>query len=328
MSAAALRLAAAALVGVVLTGAAAPLVAPRGAGPGLSVLATAGWVPFWTPAAAPARWHDADRAVASAVRWHAGGEGLRWGELELAGPGEAWRTRAVIAELDPARLQLELANGVGPGGFAPFWSVDHVPSDAVVALNAGQFDGAAVWGWVVHDGEEYRAPGRGPLSTAVVITPAGSVLFENDSAVTAQRSAGTARHPAGVREGFQSYPTLLEGDGRVPEGLLRPGFPIDLGHRDSRLALGQLRDGRLVVVLTRFDGLGPALGGIPFGLTIPEMAGLMGALGCRRAVALDGGVSAQLLVRDSADAHIWRGLRRVPLALIARPNPVRRASFP
>jgi len=51
------------------------------------------------------------------------------------------------------------------------------------------------------------------------------------------------------------------------------------------------------------------------------MAALMGALGCRDAVLLDGGIAAQLMVRDTAgDAHIWRGFRRVPLALIGFPR--------
>jgi hypothetical protein len=48
------------------------------------------------------------------------------------------------------------------------------------------------------------------------------------------------------------------------------------------------------------------------------MAALMGALGCREAVLLDGGISAQMLFRDaSGAAHRWRGLREVPLALTA-----------
>jgi hypothetical protein len=48
------------------------------------------------------------------------------------------------------------------------------------------------------------------------------------------------------------------------------------------------------------------------------MAAVMGALGCRRAVALDGGVSAQLLIKDEAgERHLWRGVRRVPLGLVA-----------
>jgi hypothetical protein len=47
----------------------------------------------------------------------------------------------------------------------------------------------------------------------------------------------------------------------------------------------------------------------------------MGALGCRRAVMLDGGLSAQLLLRDAdGTAHRWDGLRRVPLGLVAMPR--------
>jgi hypothetical protein len=51
------------------------------------------------------------------------------------------------------------------------------------------------------------------------------------------------------------------------------------------------------------------------------MAALMGALGCYRAVMLDGGLSSQLLLRDAAGLmELWPGLRRVPLALEAVPR--------
>jgi exopolysaccharide biosynthesis protein len=193
--------------------------------------------------------------------------------------------------------------------------------EAVVSLNAGQFAGGAVWGWVVHEGVEYRPPGRGPLAAAVIIEADGSVRLADDAEVARRRVDGEPDHPVGVVEAFQSYPLLLEGDGRVPSVLLEGSPDIDLGHRDARLALGALADGRLVVALTRFDALGPAFGGVPFGLTIPEISAVMGALGCRWAVALDGGVSAQLALRDSAGTfQAWHGLRRVPLALIATPQ--------
>jgi hypothetical protein len=42
----------------------------------------------------------------------------------------------------------------------------------------------------------------------------------------------------------------------------------------------------------------------------------MGALGAKQAVALDGGISGQLLVRDADGTHTWRGLRKVPMALV------------
>jgi len=96
---------------------------------------------------------------------------------------------------------------------------------------------------------------------------------------------------------------------------------VDLDHRDARLALGLDRGGRLLIAITRFEGLGGALSSLPFGLTTPEMAALMGALGCRRAMLLDGGISSQLRLRlPDGETRVWRGIRRVPLGLVVLPR--------
>jgi hypothetical protein len=85
----------------------------------------------------------------------------------------------------------------------------------------------------------------------------------------------------------------------------------------------------VLIALTRFDPFdgasdGPAappLDALPVGPTVPEMAAVMGALGCRDAVLLDGGVSGQMLTRDTAgEVRRWRGLRRVPLGLVVTPR--------
>jgi exopolysaccharide biosynthesis protein len=142
----------------------------------------------------------------------------------------------------------------------------------------------------------------------------GAARVVSPDKVSAERSRGTAR------EAFQSYPMLLT-DGVVPEPLRTPSSGVDLTHRDTRLALGTLADGRVVVALTRFDALGPALGRIPFGLTTPEMAAVMGALGCRQALMLDGGISGQLMLRHGdGTVRSWPGTRSVPLGLTARPR--------
>lgn len=125
--------------------------------------------------------------------------------------------------------------------------------------------------------------------------------------------------PADARWAFQSYPTLLVSRS-VPSPLRGAGAGIDVAHRDARAAIGRLPDGRLVVALTRFDALGGALGFVPFGLTVPEMAAVMGALGATDAVLLDGGISAQMLVRGAEGVRRWPGLRTVPLALVAYPR--------
>ena len=103
---------------------------------------------------------------------------------------------------------------------------------------------------------------------------------------------------------------MLLMDGVVPEPLRTASSGVDLTHRDARLALGTLPDGRVVVALTRFDALGPALGRVPFGLTTPEMAAVMGSLGCRQALMLDGGISGQLMVRHGdGTVRSWPGTR-------------------
>ena len=160
---------------------------------------------------------------------------------------------------------------------------------------------------------ELQPPGHGPLSTAVLLHDGRAELVD-----AADIPAAHAGRPALA---FQSYPALLVASGRVPPQLAAAGRGVDVAHRDARLALGLLPDGRLLVVLSRFAAVGEMLARVPMGPTVPELAAIMGALGCVRAVALDGGLSGQLLVRDGAGTeHRWSGLRRVPLGLLARPR--------
>ena len=300
---------------LLLPGAGAPAApAPANALPpsALAVHDGARWVEWWRSADAPARWSAPAAPIARSFRWREAAPGLEWGELRLWGSGEAWRIRVVVARIDPRRHPLRLHARVERGAIRP-WTVDDAPPDAALAVNAGQFSAAGPWGWVVHRGHELASPGVGPLSAAVVVDRAEGVRVLPADSLQPVRRAG------GVVEAFQSYPMLLDGDGNLP-GALRGAGGVDLAHRDARLAIGELRDGRVLVALTRFEGLGGALEVVPFGLTVPEMAALMGALGCRRATLLDGGISAQLLLRDPSTPGgrlRWPALRAVPLALVA-----------
>jgi phosphodiester glycosidase len=317
----AVRVAAVALVAVAATPPrpthdTVPARSARSALPASSLAVWTGrsWREWWRSDAAPDRWVGPDDAVAGAVAWRRAADGVEWGELRLAGAGEARRLRAVVVRIDPRVVRLRLDTAFTTDGERAAWTVDDARPDAVVAVNVGQFLRTLPWGWVVLDGREFLAPGRGPLSTAVVLDSSGAVRWIGPGGLTDP----SVRH--GVAAAFQSYPTLLTAGGEVPEPLRAPGRGIDVEHRDARLGLGALPDGRLLIVLTRFDALGESLGSIPFGPTIPEFAALMGALGARQAVALDGGISGQMLVRDAEGVHAWRGLRRVPMALIALPR--------
>lgn len=305
----------AALVAVIALGApvAAAQTSPRALPASqLAVRLDGRWHPWWRGDAAPARWAvpDAPAVLARGAHWKRAAPGVEWAELELAGTGEAWRTKLVVARLDPAQLRLAL---VASNGGRADWRVEQAAAEAAFAINAGQFIESMPWGWVMLDGDERLSPMHGPLSTAVVIDSAGAVHWLHGDSLWRAR-------PRGARWAFQSYPTLLSG-GDVPAALRNDGGALDVTHRDARASIGRLADGRLIVALTRFDALGGSLGFVPFGLTVPEMAAVMGALGARDAVLLDGGISAQMLVReDGGTPHRWSALRAVPLALVAYPR--------
>lgn len=283
----------------------------RTTGPALAVRAPHGWETWWQDDAAPTRWTGPLPAVADRVRWRVASPGVEWGEISLAGEGEAYRIRVIVARLDPGALEFRLVKPKDGRVFAGRWAVDEAPAEAVFAINAGQFEDQP-WGWVVQAGEERQSPGRGPLAPALVVDDAGLVRVVAPDSIAAVRGS--------ARVAFQSYPTLLEGDGEVPAPLRADGSGIDRTHRDSRLAIGIRRDGKLLVAMTRFEGLSGVLENLPFGLTTPEMAAVMGALGASRAVLLDGGISSQMLIQDGDTREIWSGWRKVALGLVALPR--------
>lgn len=270
------------------------------------------WYEWWRADRAPRQWFGELDAVTGAVVWTSAAAGVEWGTFRVSGGGEAWRLRVIVARIDPARVRFSLVGTHEPAGRGRGWTIGDAPDAALVAFNAGQFSDDGPWGWVVRAGREVRAPGYGPLAPAVVIDSAGRVRLVPADSVSGVR--GDAR----IVTAFQSYPAVLVRNGELPPHLFEDGRGVNLRHRDARLALGLLRDGRILVVMTRFEALGGALSSLPFGLTTPEMAAVMGALGASRAVLLDGGISSQLMVREQGGAvRAWRGLRQVPLGLVA-----------
>ena len=284
-------------------------------GPVLSIRTETGWQVWWRADSAPALWTGPLPVVADQVRWEPVADGVEWGQLSMSGSGEAYRVRVIVVRLDPAKLEFRLIHPPRGRVLAGRWAIDEAPDSAVFAVNAGQFvDGP--WGWVVQDFTERQQPGAGPLAPAVITDSAGRVRFVVPDSIAATRGR--------ARLAFQSYPTLLA-NGTVPAALLEDGRGIDRDHRDARLAIGLQRDGRVLVAMTRFEGLGGVLQNLPFGLTTPEMGAVMGALGASEAVLLDGGISSQLLLRGPGGAEAWPGWRRVALGLVALPRQARTA---
>jgi hypothetical protein len=211
--------------------------------------------------------------------------------------------------MDTSRFQFRVRGRVRD--LAPDWTVERAPASAALAVNLGMYTGIVPWGWTVMGGQEVRPPGDGPLSNAIAWDAAGRLHWLAAHEIAPARAAGD------IVEAFQAYPALLDEDGEVPEPLRTRGQGVDVDHRDGRLAIGVLDDGRLLIAMTRFYALGESSPAFPIGLTLAEMATLMRRLGCRRAVALDGGISAQLMLREGRHARVWRGWRAVPFGLVA-----------
>lgn len=294
------------LAGLALATAGLPAFPMRG-GPELAVRASGRWETWWKSDSAPAAWRAPLPALVDRAGYHTVAPGIERGELTLSGDGEAFRVRVIIARLDPSRLEFRLVKPADGKIFAGRWTVDEAPEDALFAINAGQFTDDHPWGWVVQEGQVQQAPGRGPLAPALVIDGSGAVRLVPPDSIPMVNGAVLA---------FQSYPTLLMNDGEVPRPLLQDGLGVDREHRDARLALGLQRDGKIVVAMTRFEALGGVLSNIPLGLTTPEMAAVMGALGCDKAMLLDGGISSQMLLRTPDGVEVWRGWRKVALGLV------------
>lgn len=270
-----------------------------------TALAVAVFAAAWHASRAPVRWTPAESRLDTLVHWRPGRPGVEWATSPISE-----EVTLVLARVDPRRVSFHLVWSVASD--RPAWTVDQTPSNAALAFNAGMFVEQLPWGWVVMNGRERLTPGIGPLSSALVGLADGRLAWIDGDDVTAWRGRND------VRFAFQSYPTLLIGDGEVPLAL-RQGT-INTTHRDARLALGLDRQGRLLVALTRFDTSIPGADRLPIGLTVPEMAAVMGSLGARQAMLLDGGISAQLALSDSAGTtRAWKGLRKVPLALVAEP---------
>ena len=246
--------------------------------------------------------------ISLGAMWHSIAPGVWMREERIAMTGALSRVRAIVVRVDPEANRVRLDAARSHQGLQPEWTLDSMPANAVVALNAGQFIGGFPWGWVIRDSQESQPPGSGTLGMALVVDSAGAIALVTPDEIPLWRKKAVYA--------FQSYPAILV-DGQIPWELRAPGRGVDLSHRDSRLAICTLGDGSLVIVLTRFDIAGGVGSTLPWGPTVTEMAGYMLSLGCVRSMLLDGGLSSQLAVR-AVDGTVrrWSNWRRVPLALI------------
>jgi exopolysaccharide biosynthesis protein len=239
------------------------------------------------------------------------GSTIRWTEWNVSLGPRRIPGRVILVHFDPRKVSISLEVARRDNAIAP-WSIDEAPEHALLAFNAGQFTDAGPWGWVVHRGREWQAPGNGSLAGAFVVDSSGRADILD---ATGMRNVRDSKRAV---EAVQSYPMLLTQNGVFPAALCGNTDDINLEHRDTRLAIGVRVDGTVIVAMTRYDGAGAIGDRLPIGPTTPEMAEIMRRAGAVRAMMLDGGLSAQMLVRQDGNTKQWPGLRSVPLAIVVR----------
>lgn len=245
-----------------------------------------------------------DSLLARAVSWRDSQPGLRVGDFEVRTAEGLLRNSVAVVELDPARFRFALAS-------APDWarrSADEWlrrDSTLVLAVNTGLFrENGTPQGLVLVEGER-RSGLAGWLDAVVVLDEAGPRTTD----------VAGARGLGGV-SAFQTLPWLVRG-GRVVFGV-SSGARLSRAHRDRRITLCLGDDGLVRLLLSNFEVFGATAGRIPVGLTLPEQAAVAAGAGCRDAVALDGGISAQVAVRGATGLIRMPGWRKVPLMMVVR----------
>ena len=153
---------------------------------------------------------------------------------------------------------------------------------AIAAINAGFFDEKGARGLVLKNGKELRAPNR----------THGYLLLWDEGAHIGPTRTLEAEHA------IQSFPLLLE-NGEVISGAAKNKENVA-----RRSAAALTSKGDLLLVASDAELVG---------LTIPQLTVLLRGLGARNAIALDGGASSQLYVRN-ADYRV-REWDPIPVAL-------------
>jgi len=272
------------------------------AGAALEVRVGEAWQPLPLAAAgAPVRRLP---LLEDAVSWTDVEPGVRVGDFTVRTAGGRLRNSIAVIELDSAAWSFTLGlTRPRARRTAETWLDADSTIDLVVNTGLFSGDGTPI-GLVLLDGVRRRSRAR--WIDAVVVMEDGALRFTD--------VAGSATLAPGA-SAFQTTPWLIR-DGRVAFGAIS-GRSLSADHRDRRLALC-LAAGSVRVVLSNFEVFGATAGTIPIGLTIPEQVAIVAGLGCREAVALDGGISAQLALRLDRRLVSMPGWRRVPLMILGR----------
>ncbi len=188
----------------------------------------------------------------------------------------------VVTKIDLAKTYIRVLTNDSLAVKRDFVEAMAKNTGAIAAINAGFFDEKGARGLVLKNGKELRAPNR---------THGYLLLWDDGAHIGPTRTLE-------AENAIQSFPLLLV-NGEVISDAAK-----NMGDVARRSAAALTSKGDLLLVVTDAELVG---------LTIPQLTVLLRGLGARNAIALDGGASSQLYVRN-ADYRV-REWDPVPVAL-------------
>lgn len=247
---------------------------------------THGWTEIPLALRMRRHWGEADHVLQPG--WEQVQPGLDMAELSFLRPPDPRGVDILLVRVDPARWQFRV---YGRDDWSR-GSVSALANEAglAFAVNGPYFAEDGPLGLVVSDGVFRNRQGSRRAAHFLVDEPGTlpRIVNERGTDVT------------GVREGFQGFPSIMTG--RKTYSYLRTGGRgFDVQVVDRRTAACTTASGEMIF-LTTDTWIG--------GLSLSELATVMGALGCVDAMAFDGGASTGMWIDGKSEV---RGLDEVPV---------------
>lgn len=247
------------------------------------------WKEIDTADATRRQWGPADAFLA--VDWSEPAPGLQLADLYLRRAPNPTRVDVVLARIDPVRWRFRVAS-------RRKWARTTVASFAAadeltVAVNGPYFSDEGPLGLVLQDGE---------VNNRQVAHRAGHFLVRGDRPhIVNQRRADYS----GADQGFQGFPSIMSG-GRTYAYMRVGGRGFDVWQVERRTAACIDRERRLILLVTD---------SVLSGLSLDELATVLGGLGCVDAMGFDGGSSSGMAVFAGDVNRIVANPEPVPVVL-------------
>lgn len=252
--------------------------------------AATGWTPVTRTDARRRTWGP-EHAFLAPV-WTGVAPGLELSDLALRRPPNPLEVDVLLARVDPARWRFRVW---GRPDFAPA-PVDALAREAGLALavNASYFSDDGPLGLVVSDGASRGRQGKNRAAHFVVPVGGGPRIVNQKGA------------PLGkLAQGFQGFPSVMTA-GQTFAYLRHGGRGFDIGEVDRRSAACLDRAGRVVFLVTDT---------VTNGLSLDELATVLGGLGCVDAMGFDGGSSTGFALHVGGTRRVVPNLAPVPVVV-------------